>query len=134
MMKGGPGRPRKRPQAMVREIAPVYGDAAGLLSRLEAAVQTLGNNKVSRILGVSASQPSRWRSGKERPSPAHERAIIELDRVLARLFEDMVAVVALDWLESHNAMLRTRPVDALTRGRFDEVVGAIEVEEQGGYA
>ena len=101
---------------------------------MNATVETLGNNKVAKILGVSASQPSRWRSGKESPGPAQQRRIIELDRVLARLFEDMVAVVAADWLESHNAMLRTRPFDALVLGRFDEVVAAIEVEEQGGFA
>ncbi|MHB8512714.1 MAG: hypothetical protein ACYDCC_11100 [Actinomycetota bacterium] len=118
----------------VREIAPVYGDPTGVRSRLNAAVETLGNNKVADILGVSPSQPSRWRSRKEAPAPAQQRAIIELDRVLARLFEDMLPSVAMGWLESHNAMLRTTPFSALALGRFDEVVAAIEVEEQGGFA
>lgn len=131
MKAAGPGRPRG---STVREIAPVYGEIDGLLSRLTAAVETLGNNKVARVLGVNPSQPSRWRARREAPAPPQQRGIIELDRVLARLFEDMVAVVALDWLESQNAMLRTSPLEALALGRFDEVVAAIEVEEQGGFA
>lgn len=128
-----PGRPRGKRVLVAREIAPVYGQPAGLLSRLNATVETLGNNKVAKILGVSPSQPSRWRSGKDFPSPEHQRKVVELDRVLVYLFEDMVPVVALDWLESYNHFLLTRPIDALAVGRFDDVIVAIGIEELGGF-
>lgn len=129
----GPGRPPGPRGFVAREIAPVYTELGGVLSRLEALIQTVGNNRVAAILGVSASQPSRWRTRKDRPSSAHQRQIVELDHVMARLFGDMLPQAGLIWLESHNDALGTRPIDALTFGDFDDVRGAIEIEEQGGF-
>src|SRR6478735_2082659 len=59
----------------------------------------------ARALGVSPSQPSRWRSGKESPSPEVERRLIDLDHVVARAklvwHPDVVPV----WLRSSNQHL-----------------------------
>lgn len=117
----------------VREIAPVYGGVDGVASRLAALIETLGNNRVADILGVSASQPSRWHAGHDNPSEPYRTSIIELDHVLARLFTEMMPQAGLIWLESFNQAINTRPVDALKLGRFDDVMGAIQVEEHGGF-
>lgn len=131
--KRGPGRPPGPRMFTAREIAPVYGQIEGVLSRLEALVQTLGNNRVAAILGVSASQPSRWRSRKDVPTPEHQQKILDLDYVMANLFGEMMPTDGLIWLESFNHSLRTRPIDALAYGDFKDVLGAIEIEQQGGF-
>lgn len=129
----GVGRPPGPRGFVAAEIAPVYGQIEGVLSRLEALIQTLGNNRLAAVLGVSPSQPSRWRTRKDQPSALHQQQIIELDHVMARLFSDMVPHAGLIWLDSHNDALRTRPIDALALGDFNDVLGAIEIEEQGGF-
>jgi hypothetical protein len=130
----GPGRPRKASFKPVRENAPAYGQPESILSRLDALVQTLGNNKVASILGVSPSQPSRWRSRVERPGPDNETRILQLDFVCARLFGAMMPDVARDWLESHNFAINCRPIDALAYGDHEAVLAAINVYENGGGA
>ena len=44
--------------------------------RLDHLIARFGNNGTARLLGVSASQPSRWRAGTERPGPENERRLI----------------------------------------------------------
>lgn len=111
----------------------MYGEIEGLLSRLEALVQTLGNNQVAAILGVNPAAVSRWRSRKESPRSEHQNSILALDHVASRLFGWFMPRTALDWLRSFNDVLNTRPIDALTLGRFDDVLSAIDIEEQGGH-
>ena len=51
-----PRLPRVRPKTAV---------APEVRRRLAWLVSVLGNNQVAELLGVSRSQPSRWRTGKE---------------------------------------------------------------------
>lgn len=130
MRRGRPPGPRS---VTAREVAPVYDHIDGVLSRLNALLETLGGGRVASILGVSASQPSRWRSRKERPTREHQTRILELDYVCALLFHDMPLREGIIWLESYNYSLGTRPIDALTFGDFAAVREALEVEAQGGF-
>lgn len=128
-----PGRPKGSRPARVGEVAPVYGGVDGALSRLEALVATLGNNQVARLLGVSASQPSRWRAGKDRPTPEMLLRIGDLDHVMFRLFGQMHQKVALQWLQAHNEFVGTTPAEAIRAGDFGLVHSALAIEAQGGF-
>lgn len=126
------GRPKGAASWKVGEVAPVYGGIEGVLSRLEPMIAVLGNNRVAHLLGVSPSQPSRWRSGKDRPNPDVQTRILRLDSVMVRLFGMMTPRAALMWLESHDPHLGTRPQDALVLGRYEQVHGSLGIEEAGG--
>ncbi len=102
--------------------------------RLEKLVNSLGNNRVAELLDVSASQPSRWRSGRERMSGESRRRLLDLDYVLARLEQLMPREQAEIWLTSFNMHLRARPIDALRLGGATAVLPAIDAEAQGAYA
>lgn len=101
--------------------------------RLEYLVGGLGNNHVAQLLHVSKSQPSRWRSGKDRMSADSERRLLDLDYVMARLLRVMPPALAKVWLESPNPWVGGRPIDALRLRGLEGVLGAIEAEEQGAY-
>src|SRR6478735_10682687 len=59
--------------------------AWGPAQRTEELAKALGGvTALARALGVSPSQPSRWKSGKESPSDAVARRLIDLDHVVAR--------------------------------------------------
>ncbi|HVL91088.1 MAG TPA: hypothetical protein VM841_12720 [Actinomycetota bacterium] len=130
---GRPGRPKGSGPVRVGEVAPVYGGVGGALSRLEALIAMLGNNRVARLLDVSASQTSRWRSSKDRPSPDMILRIGDLDHVMFRLFGQMHATVALDWLDAHNEFIGTTPAEAIEAGEFGLVHSALALEAQGGF-
>lgn len=94
-----------------------------------------GVNAVARWLGVSPSQPSRWRSGAERPGPEVARRLLDLDHVLARALLVWEVPVARDWLESPNAFLDGRvPVDVLLTAGPAEVVYALDATSVGAFA
>jgi len=110
--------------------------AAGLdlTGRLHAVVEQLGNNQTADLIGVSRSQPSRWRAGIEGVGPDSERRILDLDYVLARLGRLFPREQARIWLESHNAHLGARPIDVLKLRGPEAVIVAVDAEEQGAYA
>lgn len=108
--------------------------AIGLARRLDAVVQRLGNNQTAEVIGVSRSQPSRWRSGAEGIGPENQRRILDLDYVLARLSRLFPPEQAHIWLESQNAHLGARPIDVLKLRGPEAVIAAIDAEEQGAYA
>lgn len=125
-------KPKKRRAALgVAEPA-----AAGLLldQRLGRLIDTFGNNRVAQLLGVSPSQPSRWRKGDERISADRQRALLDLDYVMARLLQLFPREQAEIWMESHNAHLGARPVDVLRLSGAAAVVRAIDAEAQDAYA
>jgi hypothetical protein len=67
------------------------------------------------MLGVSASQTSRWASGKERPGAAVAPLLIEVEHVLARVRLVWAEPAATTWMVSANAYLEgARPIDVLT--------------------
>ena len=102
--------------------------------RLDRLVATLGSNRVAELLDVSASQPSRWRSGREQMSPANQRRLLDLDYLVARLLQLFPREQAEIWLTSHNAHLGARPVDVLRLQGAGPVIAAADAEAQGAYA
>lgn len=94
-----------------------------------------GIRAVADLLGVSPSQPSRWRSGQETPGPDAARLLVDLDHVLATLLQVWVPEVATDWLQSPNAHLDgARPIDVLRLRGSAEVVVAARAEAAGAYS
>jgi hypothetical protein len=103
--------------------------------RLDWLSGVLGSNRVAELLGVSRSQPSRWRSGAEGLAERNARAVLDLDHVVARLHQVWVPTVAAMWLESPNAHLGgATPAEVLRRGGASEVIRAIDAEASGSYA
>lgn len=98
-------------------------------------VEALGNNVVAELLGVTRSQPSRWRSGKERLSPENRRRVSDLDHVLDRLLAELHPDQAGLWLCGSNAHLGgSRPIDVLTLRGAAPVLAAIDALGQGAFA
>lgn len=103
--------------------------------RLEWLSGVLGNNRVAELLGVSRSQPSRWRTGAEGLAARNERAVLDLDYVVARLHQIWTPDVAAVWLESPNAHLGgAMPLEVLRRRGVGEVIRAIDAADEGAYA
>ena len=102
--------------------------------RLDRLVATLGSNRVAEILDVSPSQPSRWRRGIERMSPASQRRVLDLDYVMARVLQLFPREQAEIWLSSHNAHLGARPIDVLRLRGAGPVIAAADAEAEGAYA
>lgn len=103
-------------------------------ARLQRLIDELGNNRVAKLLSVSASQPSRWRSGEEGMSAENQRKVIDLDYVFGRLEQLFTARQAEIWLTSFNAHLGARPVDVLRTRGAAPVIEAIDAEAQGAFA
>jgi uncharacterized protein (DUF2384 family) len=116
----------------------VRADAATAFSpaaTVERLVAVLGNNALARILGVSISQPSRWRTGKEQISPENRRKLTDLDHVLERLLLEVYPDQAEDWLSSPNAHLGGGiPLNVLMLYGPAAVLEAIEALAGGAYA
>lgn len=102
---------------------------------VERLVAVLGNNGLARLLGVSPSQPTRWRSGKEAISPANRRRLSDLDHVLDRLLLELWPDQAGEWLTSPNAHLGGAvPVDVLVLRGAAPVLEAIDALGTGAFA
>lgn len=102
--------------------------------RLVWLTSVLGNNEVASLLGVSRSQPSRWRRGLEGLGPVNRRAVIDLDYIVTRLQELYVPEVAKIWLTSSNAFLGGgTPVETLRQRGVLDVIAAIDAEAAGAY-
>lgn len=102
--------------------------------RLERLIGELGNNRVAKLLAVSNSQPSRWRSGKEGIGAENQRKLIDLDYVFGRLEQLFTSRQAEIWLTSFNAHLGGRPIDVLRLRGAAPVIEAIDAEAQGAFA
>jgi hypothetical protein len=102
--------------------------------KLARLVESMGNNWVAGVLGVSVSQPSRWRTGEERISPENARLVTDLEYVMSRLFQLYSPTLAKVWLESYNAHLESRPVDVFRLRGALAVAEAVDAEAQGAYA
>lgn len=98
-------------------------------------VRALGNKRAAQLLGVSESQPSRWRNAQEVPSPQVAPALVDLDHIIARLQLVWDGAVIGDWLEGPNGFLEgARPIDVLLTHGSVPVLEAIEAEASGAYA
>lgn len=122
---GSPGSPRhnvvRLPLAMERTEFLI--DAVG------------GGSTLADLLGVSRSQPTRWRTGKESPSPQIARELVDLDHVMARASMLFTQPVALDWLNSSNSYLDgARPIDVLKIRGSAEVIAALDAAMAGAFS
>lgn len=113
------------------EHAPDRPPVVSAEERLEYLATTFGSNRIAELLGVSKSQPSRWRSGKDRMNPENRRRLIDLDYVMSRLLLFMYREQAEIWLTSFNPLLGGRPIDALEMKGVGAIIPAIDAQEQG---
>lgn len=127
---GAPRSPKLR-SLSVRAGAPGLFEVP---AEIERAVAALGSNAVADLLGVSRSQPSRWRKGEERISPTNRARLTDLDHVLNRLLQALWPEEASAWLTAHNPHLGARPVDVLALRGAGPVIEAIDALAQGAYA
>lgn len=103
--------------------------------RLTWLIDVLGNNRVAELLGVSRSQPSRWRSGREGLVAENQRKVLDLDYVMTRLHQVWTPEVAEIWLRSPNAHLGgATPLEVLRLQGVRDVIMAIDAADQGAYA
>lgn len=129
---------RKLPEQTPRlRVVKVNEDATALFDvpvEVERVVAALGSNTVADLLGVSRSQPSRWRKGAEGISPANRARLADLDYVLNRLLQVLWPQQAGAWLTAPNPHLGGRPVDVLAVRGAAPVIVAIDALGQGAYA
>lgn len=115
-------------------VKPGAADLFDVPAEVERVVSALGSNTVADLLGVSRSQPSRWRRGQERISPANRARLADLDHVLNRLLQVLWPEEAGAWLTALNPHLGGRPVDVLSLRGSAPVIEAIDALAQGAYA
>ena len=121
-----------RGTVVLAENAPEVFSSYATVERL---VAVLGNNTVARIVGVSPSQPTRWRSGKEAIKPANRRRLADLDHVLDRLLMELWPDQVGDWLTGPNAHLGgSAPIDVLALRGAAPVLDAIDALATGAFA
>lgn len=103
--------------------------------QVQRVIAVLGSNAVARVLGVSNSQPSRWRSGMEQVSAENRRKLSDLDYVLDRLLLELYPDDVGMWLTSPNAHLGgARPADVLQLRGPAAVLPAIDALTVGAFA
>ncbi len=127
-----------RAEAASQTLAQLRG-SWGLLGpavRTEMVIAGLGTaDAAAKLLGVSKSQPSRWRTGEERPSSEMQRLLLDLDHVIGRAHLLFTPEVALDWLTGSNSYLDgARPIDVLKQRGSTEVIEALDAAMQGAYS
>lgn len=94
--------------AAITSLAPrIREDAfdAGVHGKVEHLVAVYGVAGVAALLGVSKSQPSRWRQGREHPSGPAVRRLLALDYLTSRLAEAFTARQAQAWWQGPNPHL-----------------------------
>jgi uncharacterized protein (DUF2384 family) len=104
--------------------------------RAQFLIDTVGGvNKLAKILGVSPSQPSRWRSGQEVPSPEIAAKLLDLDHVVALAVQAWHPTVVMDWMTTGNGFLEgARPIDVLLQRGSAEAIDALKATLSGAYA
>ena len=122
---------RRRPATPARKV-----DVPLASERAQFLIQVFGGAaELSRLLGVSRSQPARWSKGQEQPSADSARELLDLDHVVSRALLLWPARVAVDWLKSNNSYLDgARPVDVLRSRGSSEVIDALDAAAAGAFA
>ena len=106
------------------------------MERTQFLIENFGGvTKLARTLGVSPSQPSRWKSGAEVPSPEVATKLLDLDHVVAFAIQAWHPAVVMDWMTSANGFLDgARPIDVLLQRGSAEVIDALKATISGAYA
>ena len=106
------------------------------LSRWPFLIDTVGGvNKLAKTLGVSPSQPSRWKTGQEVPSPDVAAKLLDLDHVIALAVQTWHPAVVMDWMTTGNGFLEgARPIDVLLQRGSAEVIDTLKANLSGAYA
>jgi uncharacterized protein (DUF2384 family) len=122
----------RRRRNVAASAAPAWGPAA----RTQFLIDTVGGvTKLARALGVSPSQPSRWKDGIETPSPDVAGRLLDLDHVAALAVQAWEPEVVMDWMTSANGFLDgARPIDVVVQRGAAEVVDALKATLSGAYA
>lgn len=104
--------------------------------RTEFLIKTVGGvTKLALTLDVAKSQPSRWRTGEEVPSPEVAARMLDLEHVMALAMQAWEPEVANDWLRTPNGFLRgALPLDVLRARGSAEVIDALKATISGSYA
>jgi len=103
--------------------------------RASFVIGVLGNQRVSNLLAVSKSQPGRWKSGSEVPSPVAARRLVDVDYVLARFLLLCDKSLAAEWLSAPNGFLDgATPFEVIMTKGSQEVIEALEAEASGAFA
>lgn len=104
--------------------------------RTEFLIESVGGvTALARALNVSPSQPSRWRTGAEVPSPEVAARLLDLEHVLALAMQAWDAQVVMDWMRSANGFLAgAEPIEVLRQRGSAEVIAALEATLSGAYA
>ena len=117
---------------------PTGSDGAAWRSaeRAQFLIDTVGGvNKLAKTLGVSPSQPSRWRTGQEVPSPEVAAKLLDLDHVVALASQTWHPAVVMDWMTAANGFLDgAQPIDVLLQRGPADVVDALKATLSGAYA
>lgn len=102
----------------------------------EFLIGTLGSaSKLAEVLGVSKSQPSRWKDGIELPGPEMASQIVDLAAVVRKALLLWDSSLIPGWLESPSVYLGgARPIELVALRRSSEVLDALDNQLSGGYA
>lgn len=95
-------------------------DYAGLLKRYRATFQ-MTQPMVVRLTGFSARSVAKWSEGVA-PSPRQEKALVEMDRLLAGLSRVMAPGQVGRWIQQpHPAFDGSTPLQLVERGETDRL-------------
>ena len=125
-----PTRGRSAPRVTALAVSEA-GFTSDLPAKIRRLIDTYGVSGLAALLGVSKSQPSRWRSGKEQPSVESSRRIIDLDYVTSRLAEELTAYQAQEWFAGSDPFLNGANPAEVVRNQgaraLEPAISAIEV-------
>lgn len=131
-----PAKPRARKPGAAKRTPLKQPSAWRSAERAQFLIDTVGGvNKLAKTLGVSPSQPSRWKSGTEVPSPEVAAKLLDLDHVVALAVQAWHPVVVMDWLTTGNGFLEgAQPIEVLLQRGSAEVIDALKATLSGAYA
>jgi uncharacterized protein (DUF2384 family) len=86
----------------------------------------LSGTDVANVLDTNVATVSRWRTGKAFPQPRHEELLLQLEYVAEQLSDIYEPTEARLWLYRPQKLLDgERPADLLSKGRYREVLSAL---------
>lgn len=105
-------------------------------ARTNLLIESLGGvSQLAEAVGVSKSQPSRWRRGEERPGPEAKARMLALAYAIETVMTVMPPDAAQIWMASSNDYLDgTTPFQALIEQGPEAVVAAARAEVRRAYS